>query len=262
MRPLSTCTLSFALAALIGCSATVSVKPIDPNSKPGAAGTCSSNFLVRLINPKPNPGGAVCGVPFRAPAHYTIRVYQSDGKGGYKEIKERFVENLPNPDELYALNFSAKALSNQKVGLKFNPSGTLNLVDLSGASQQADEAIKAFGDQAVGLYSAIQNRGLTELKAQKDALDASKAVLEAQDALRTATNKPTTNQGTALVAALEALNAAREAEREWSTLINQVPKPSAALIAAAEDKLRLARLKANLAYRQAGLEPPFSDVFP
>jgi len=242
--------VSLLLPVIVGCSANVHIGRVAGPPPPQPAEKC-------------RPIGEVDGIPFRVPAIYTLRVYQLKGKSYEPVESARFVRKLPDPCELFTLSFGAKALSDQKVNLKFDVDGTLDLLDLT-ETQKLDEAITDVGGQAVDLFAAVQGRELTELQAQKTALESRKAVVEAQAALTAAEAKPTTEQanasGAAMIAALEALNAARAAERALETAVRQ--RAPAQQRAALEDALRLARLKANEAYRKAGLEIPFPDVFP
>jgi hypothetical protein len=237
VRSLRSILLLVLSIELAGCSASVSVKPVP----------VPSGDTPQVVN----------GVPFRVPGQYTIHVYRLN-KDNYEEIRN-YVRTLPDPDELYAVNFSAKALSDQKVNLKFRSDSTLSELNLSGAAQKVDEAITAIGTQAVGAFSAFQNRELTTLEAANKEAEARKALADAEAALDTSTGKPAIAQEDALVAALTALNAARKAENE----LNDLPATATASERAAkEDALRLERLRANVAYRRAGLAVPFPDAFP
>ncbi len=247
IRILSILAVSLVLLVCAGCSANVTVGRVAP-AKPAE---------------KCHLTGEVDGIPFRVPAIYTLRVYQLKGKSYEPVESARFVRKLPDPCELYTLSFDAKALSDQKVALKLDIDGTLDLLDMTEA-QKVDEAITDIGGSAVDLFAAVQGRELTELQAQKTALEARKAAVEAEAALAAAEAKPGTDQanatGTAMIAALEALNAARAAERALEAAVQQ--RAPAAQLAPLQDALRLARLKANDAYRKAGLEIPFPDIFP
>jgi hypothetical protein len=231
----------------VACSANVEIGRVAPESE----------------NAKCSPTGAVAGVPFRVPAIYTLRVYQLKGKSYVPVESAPFVRKLPDPCELFTLSFGANALSDQTMALKFDVDGTLDLLDMK-ETQKLDEAITDVGGQAVDLFAAVQGRELTELQAQKAALEARKQVVDAEAALAASETKPATDQanasGTAMIAALEALNAARAAERSLDAAVRQ--GATDAERAALEDALRLARLKANDAYRKAGLPIPFPDIFP
>lgn len=240
MRKSCSCT-SFALLVLLlmpGCSSTINVGRLEP--KPSSP---------------PSTPPVIDGIPFRVPSIYTVRVYQR--KGATYEEKAHFVHQLADPQQLYTLNFNSQALADQKFNLKIRPDGTLEVLDLK-ETKKVDEALTEFGAQAVALYSAIGKRDLDEANAQKTALDAQKALLDSQALLDGAVKKPDLDQDIARVAALEALNAANAAERTLLAQANASPAEKAPL----EDALRLARLKANQAFKRAGLEPPFPDAFP
>lgn len=207
--------------------------------------------------------GDTAGIPFRVPATYTIRVYQLHGMRYEAVDSPPFIHTLPDPCELFSLSFSAKAFSDQKVALKYRDDGTLDTLDLVEAKKLA-EAIDSVGGQALDLYAAYERRDLTELEAKKAGLVSKKEALETEQALATAMDKPATDKanqsGAAMIGALESMNAARAAERALANAASLQANASA--LASLEDALRLARLKANDAYRKAGLDAPFLDVFP
>ncbi len=241
-----------------GCSSTLKVEDISETLQ-NASETAPPAATSPTVETKP-----VSGLPFRVPNVYTVRIYQKQRDGSYQAIEPRFVEVLPDPEKLYAINVDAEWLTKQTLDVELNNDGTLKMVYLHGVEFRGDEALEALGSQASAIFEAVENRELNELAAQKAALDAQKELLDAQknllaaeSALEDAQDKPADDLDVAMVAALEALHAANAAFDAFELL----PATATAIeIRAAERALQLARIKANQAYRQADLPAPFPDV--
>jgi hypothetical protein len=253
------------LALTAGCSSTLKVEDISPLmiSQAQAATTASSPPTTAQAAPTTDakPSVALAGLPFRVPNVYTVRVFQKQKDGDYKQVERHFVKVLPDPKKLYALNVDSKLMSQGTLDVKIRADGTLDFVHLHDVEFRGDEALTAFGTQATALYEAIENRDLIALETQKAAIEAKKNLLVSEAALEEQADKPADDLDAALIAALEALNEANSAYDALEGLQSQTaPPPTATEVRAAERALLLARVKANQAYRRADLPVPFPGV--
>ena len=259
------------LFTIIGCSTSIRVKDISANVQDiKARGQDDHNELQQIH-----------GIPFRMKETYTINIYKKYGEK-YKK-KGQLVQNLPDPKRLFAVNFKAKQFADQKLQLDFRNDSTISALDLS-TTLKFDKALKSLGNNAVNVANALVELEKTkeeakvsefdkkkkELTEQKEMLALEAEILNAQENLRTAQRDATkiplleseldTSEKERLMEdALRALQDAEAAELALNTL-PQDAKPEELL--GAQAALRLARLKANHAFRKAGLEAPFPDAFP
>lgn len=223
---------------------------------------CSSSVMVHEIS-QPLPAGRqeVAGIPFRLAEGYTLRVYQRTSAGEYVEVHSQR-ERLPDPDRLLAVELDAGRLADNELDLQLREDGTLSVVDLS-ESQKLDEAIQTLGgkaldvaEQAITFEDQVRAKELERLT-QATELEAAQASLET--VRRERDEAPGADREAALEAALEALTAAELAAETLAALPDEATEAERA---AAKGALRLARLKANHAFRRAGLTEPFPGVFP
>jgi hypothetical protein len=229
---------------------------------------CATRLQVQDISGL-KTGEPVAGIPFRVREPRTVRVWMRQSAEGdkppqYKQVFVRTYE-LPDSGRLYALNFEASLFGRRDVKVVLREDGALGSVSLKG-EDKTGEALAAASKQSLGLADAVVGFEAKQREAQlaalqgRTSLEKAQAEFEkAQRDLAGSREQPSADQNARLVAALEAFNAAQEAER---ALGNLKPEAPAADRAAAEDKLRLAQLKANQAYRRAGLAEPFPGVFP
>jgi len=136
------------------------------------------------------------GIPFRATAPYTVRLFQKQVDGSYAKVGKPVHVKLPDGDKLYALNYNSGQFSNHTFGLKLNPNGTIATVAATEA-KQIDKAISAIGTGLTDVSGAIVDRDIMELTAEKTkleletgVLDARRLLIEAERNLRAAEELP------------------------------------------------------------------------
>ncbi|MCK5232936.1 MAG: hypothetical protein KAR13_21865 [Desulfobulbaceae bacterium] len=194
---------------------------------------CSAEYRVVELPSDAKSGSVVDGVPFRMTQRYKLQIYRLDPNvGGYKQVGE-IVKNLPNPEKIYVLKLNGGPLSDSTAKFKLNPDGTLQMVSVKSESK-GTELIDAVGTQTKAVATALKEKKQTK---EEDI---------------------TTGQNL-MLAALEAKQAVAIAEVKLAGLDPTV-SPTERL--QAEQELTLAKYKANLAFRRAGLPVPYSDVFP
>jgi hypothetical protein len=237
---------TFAAAALLsvvttaaGCSTTLTVKRVDPDSKDDLE-----------------------GIPFRVKIPCTIRVWakqqpDKDGKIVYTQVFVKPFE-LADPSSLYALGIDADDFSSKLLDVKLNDDGTLTSVHVK-SEDKTGETLSAIGkqttsaaDAALQLPNAARTAELANVKAAND-------LATAQAALAKTLAGTPPDRDAALVAALTAYNDALAAQYALDALAFDT---TAAQRGNAVAVVRLAQLKANLAYEKAGLADPFPGVFP
>jgi len=253
----------------------------------GLAG-CGTRLTVRDISGVPK-GTNVQGIPFRVREPYTVRLWARQRDGSYRAVFAQAVD-LPNPNRTYALNVSGDIFATRTVEVKLREDGTLESVHVKGEDKTAEvlgaagKQVTAIADAALtfktkqdaaevarlqgetGLAGARADLAAAQLKASLQGTNEELARAQAQTNLEKARQEllttqqgPASNQAARLTAALESYNAAQAALRALEAL---GPDATNVERGAAEDALRLARLKANQAHRLAGLAEPFPGVFP
>ena len=113
---------------------------------------CATSLRVSDIS-QAQPNTFVDGIPFRIRETQMVVVYRRTGEGAYEEVFRRF-EDLPNMDELYALNLHGSAFSSGTLATTISPDSTLAVSNLSG-ELHGDDAFLALGDQVQNLSQSI-----------------------------------------------------------------------------------------------------------
>ncbi len=198
------------------------------------ASACSSKLAVRDIT-KLEPQSTVVGLPFRVLEPYKVHLYVKDDKGNYQYFDSKN-EIIANPERLYSVNFNSQLFSDHTLKVNFNENGTMSLVNL-GTTSQVDEMLSELGTQFKDVTGTIQT-----IKAAKKAED--QAAIDLADA----------NE----IKATEARNAVKRAEEA----LVKVQNGTDFQISAAEDALRLAKIKANQAFRKYDGTTPYPDAKP
>jgi hypothetical protein len=228
---------------------------------------CSTTVDVRDIS-SIKPDADVPGIPFRMREPCTLRVFQLQDDGRYRQVHVQWLD-LPEEERLYALNIEAAYFSDHDLTLKLRDDNTLDEVDLK-TELKLDAAIAELAAQGGALSDAALTFDRKKREAEAAEIE-SRASLEAaraqaaqaraeQEAARQErAEAPIVAQEGKLAVAVEALNSAEAAERALDAL-----PPDAEESARAECRatLRLLRLRANQAYRAAGLAEPYPGVFP
>jgi hypothetical protein len=217
---------------------------------------CSTTIRVKEITGRAE-GGSIDGIPFRVKQPYTLRVFARQQNGTYRQVLVQAVD-LADPDRLYAVNFDASTWGNRSFEAKLRDDATLESVHIK-SEDKTGEVLAAAGKQANAVTDAAvsfeSKRREAEIAGLKSQLDLAKAKAE----LPAYAESQQVDRETKVLAALEARNAADTAERAIADL---PPDATSSQRAAAEEALRVARLKANQAARRAGLGEPYPEVSP
>ena len=203
---------------------------------------CSTRAVTSDITATP-AGAQVSGVPFRTRAPHTLRVFQRQGDGSYKQV---FVsrEEMADMDRVYALNYDSDVFSNHTFKLTMREDGTLDNFAFTSAATGAaalsatSGAIKGVTDSVVAYEKQKQDM------AAADAAAAESSLVSKEDAL---------------VAAQAAQQEAEKAMRELVGLPDGTPDD---VVAEKQAAVEAAQLKANILFRRAGLAAPYADPFP
>lgn len=224
------------------------------------AGGCSASVHAR----RAENDGKMEGMAFRVRAPYTVRVYQLR-KGAnprkpaeYQQVLAKTMD-LPDPDSVYALDVRADAFAQRRVEVRLNEDGTLQSVKVD-ATDRTGEIASAAGKQATAAAGALTGFEAQRRKAEVDAIrsdmDLAKARREAEEAARA----PAAEREAATIAYQEALNTVSLLEFQLEA--TEERPENAEKRAQIAGALRLARLRANTAARDAGRPPPYPAAAP
>lgn len=132
----------------------------------------------------------VHGVRVRQYVPYEVFVYVVD-ESGKVVLKQRTIENLPHPTNLYAINYTGALVSSSKFKITFNENGGLSgvYVETLRTLKEAAEAAQSLNDQVLKMRKAEQD-AKKEDQAKKDVLDRLKAIKDFRDVYKAATDLP------------------------------------------------------------------------
>lgn len=202
-------------------------------------------------------GDPMNGLPFRMRRPYTVRVFERQGDGSYKQVLVQ-AQDLPDPDHVYTVAAEADSQSARTLEVKLREDSTLDTVHVKSDDKTAD-AVSAATTQASAIAGAIQSYESTKADAQIAALKSQIELAKQQQALTDARSAPGEQHQTNLIAALMARQAAEAAQRALDAL---PPDATASAHGDAAAALRLAEVKANQAAQKAGLPLPYPGVGP
>jgi hypothetical protein len=223
---------------------------------------CSTRQTVTEISSKSTSDPP--GIPFRVLSPYTVRVFLKDKNGDYQQ---GFVQSqdLPDQSRLFAINVKSEFFSNHQLQLNLNNDSTLNAssitttITAAPAISAAGTQLSAVGDSIVNFNNNQRAQQIANLQSQTSLQQQQLAFAQAVAALQKQLQAPHAAKEAALVAALQALNAAQAAQR----LVDDPPAGTTPTQQANnEANLRLAELQANQAFEAAGLQDPYPGIFP
>lgn len=113
---------------------------------------CAARLSVTDIRQN-EPNTFVDGIPFRIRETQELIVYQRKADGTYEEVYRKY-HDLPNMDELYAVNLSGDVFSKHKLTVQMRADSTLHISKLH-TELRGDEALKALGTQVEKLSTSV-----------------------------------------------------------------------------------------------------------
>lgn len=225
---------------------------------------CNARLLGEDISTL-SPGERISGIPYRLKEPYTLKVYRLmrdlDGKPIMKNCQPVYEavhtqpQLLANQMKVYSSGMIAEALANHTLKLEFNDDGTLKTFAVT-AETHAPQALAAASESLKQVTDAIAD---FETKKIDDELALAKKRAEVREYEAGVALEPILDEEKKQEAAQAAILEVYLAQAKQDSL---PPDASAADVQAAKNALQAAKLKANHAYRDYGLEPPFPDVFP
>jgi len=201
---------------------------------------CTSDFEVREITGLAH-GKEITGIPFRTTLPQTLRVYKRDDKGHWQQVHVQY-EEFADMSRVYSIGFDPDLLANSTLDLGLNEDSTLNRAGIE-TSLQIDEALTGLAKGANQVKDALAEIEEAEKKDREEAeADAEKAK---QDRL---------DQENAVIAATEAFHAAETLIARLKTIPDDTPLAD---VVELQGQVAVAKAKANLAARRAGMSPPY-----